>query len=181
MNLFKAILLKVTSALVFELMSAMVRSLSESVPLGQQVFFRSAFAVLPVAVIYAWRQELHYALHTRRPLGHLGRGMIAMCSMFLNFAALAYLPLSDATAISFAAPLITVVFAALFLGERAQLFRWAAVGVGFFGVMVTLWPYLNLAQFGHGGSASAVATIGDRKSTRLNSSHVALSRMPSSA
>ncbi len=151
MNLLKAILLKVASALLFALMSALVRYLGESVPLGQQVFFRSAFAVLPVVVIFVWRRELDTALRTSRPLGHIGRGLISVAGMFLNFAALARLPLSDATAIS---------FAAMFLGERVRVFRWSAVGVGFVGVVVMLWPYLNLAQFGPSGAASAAATIG---------------------
>jgi drug/metabolite transporter (DMT)-like permease len=160
MNLLKAILLKLASALLFALMSALVRYLGESVPLGQQVFFRSAFAIVPVALIYAWRHELHHALHTKRPFGHAGRGLISVAGMFLNFAALARLPLSDATAISFAAPLITVAFAAMFLGERVRIYRWSAVGIGFAGVLVMLWPYLNLAQFSPGGSATAAATIG---------------------
>ena len=160
MNLVKAILLKVASALLFALLSALVRHLGESVPLGQQVFFRSAFAIVPVIVIYQWRGELHTALHTSRPFGHVGRGLISVAGMFLNFAALARLPLSDATAISFAAPLITVAFAAMFLGERVRVYRWSAVGIGFVGVVVMLWPYLNLAQFGPGGSAGTVATVG---------------------
>ena len=160
MNLLKAILLKLASALLFALMSALVRSLGDSVPLGQQVFFRSAFAIVPVVLIYAWRHELHHALHTKRPFGHVGRGLISVAGMFLNFAALVRLPLSDATAISFAAPLITVAFAAMFLGERVRIYRWSAVGIGFAGVLVMLWPYLNLAQFSPGGTATAAATIG---------------------
>jgi drug/metabolite transporter (DMT)-like permease len=160
MNLFKAISLKLTSAFLFAMMAAVVRYLGESVPLGQQVFFRSAFAILPVVAIYAWRHELHQALRTNRPLGHLGRGAISVLGMFLNFAALARLPLSDAIAITFAAPLITVAFAAMFLGERVRIFRWSAVGVGFAGVVVMLWPYLSLSQFGPGGAATAAATIG---------------------
>ncbi len=129
-------------------------------PLGQTVFFRSAFAILPVVMIYAWRRELMSAVRTTRPLGHLGRGAISVCGMFLNFAALARLPLVDATAISFAAPLITVAFAAWFLGERVRIFRWSAVAVGFAGVIVMLWPYLNLSQYAAGGTATQVATIG---------------------
>ena len=160
MNLLKAILLKLASALLFALLSALVRYLGESVPLGQQVFFRSAFAIVPVVLIYAWRQELHHALHTKRPLGHAGRGLISVAGMFLNFAALARLPLSDATAISFAAPLITVAFAALFLGERVRISRWSAVAAGFAAILVMLWPYLDVRQFTPGGSASAAATIG---------------------
>jgi drug/metabolite transporter (DMT)-like permease len=160
MNLLKAILLKVASALMFALMSALVRYLGETVPLGQQVFFRSAFAIVPVILIYVWRHELSAALYTSRPLGHVGRGMISVAGMFLNFAALARLPLSDSTAISFAAPLITVAFAAIFLGERVRVYRWSAVGFGFVGVIVMLWPYLNVAQFTPGGSAKTAATIG---------------------
>jgi drug/metabolite transporter (DMT)-like permease len=158
MNLLKAILLKLASALLFALMSALVRYLGESVPLGQQVFFRSAFAIVPVVVIYAIRQELHHALHTKRPFGHVGRGAISVAGMFLNFAALARLPLSDATALSFAAPLITVAFAAMFLGERVRIYRWSAVGVGFVGVMVMLWPYFDVAHYA--GPGTAAATIG---------------------
>jgi drug/metabolite transporter (DMT)-like permease len=83
-----------------------------------------------------------------------------MAGMFLNFAALARLPLVDATAISFAAPLITVAFAAWFLGERVRIYRWSAVAVGFAGIIVMLWPYLNLAQYAAGGSATVAATVG---------------------
>ena len=159
MNLLKAILLKLASALLFALMSALVRYLGESVPLGQQVFFRSAFAIVPVVVIYAIRQELHHALHTKRPFGHVGRGAISVAGMFLNFAALARLPLSDATALSFAAPLITVAFAAMFLGERVRIFRWSAVGAGFAGVLVMLWPYLDVAHYSGAGAAALIGAI----------------------
>lgn len=66
------------------------------------------------------RGELGAAFRTGRPLGHVTRGLIAVASMFLNFAALARLPLVDATAISFAAPFITVALAVLVLKERGR-------------------------------------------------------------
>jgi drug/metabolite transporter (DMT)-like permease len=74
--------------------------------------------------------------------------------MFLNFAALARLPLVDATAISFAAPLITVAFAAIFLGERVRIYRWSAVAVGFVGVLVMLWPHFDFEHLMVAGSAT---------------------------
>ena len=161
MNVVKAFLLKAFSALLFALLSACVRYLGEqSVPLGQMVFFRAAFAIVPVLLIDAGRRELADVIRTERPLGHLLRGAISMAGMFLNFAALARLPLVDATAISFAAPLITVAFAAWFLGERVRIYRWSAVAVGFAGIIVMLWPYLNLAQYAAGGSATVAATVG---------------------
>jgi drug/metabolite transporter (DMT)-like permease len=53
--------------------------------------------------------------------------------MFSNFSALTRLPLADATAISFASPLITVALAAVILKERVRIYRWSAVIVVFLG------------------------------------------------
>jgi drug/metabolite transporter (DMT)-like permease len=143
-NAIKAISLKVASALIFAVMAAQVRYLGTAYPIGQVVFFRSAFAIVPVVVIYAWRRELEAAIRMGRPFGHAGRGLTAIGGMFCNFSALARLPIVDATAISFAAPLITVAMAALLLKERVRIYRWSAVIVGFTGVLVMLVPYLDL-------------------------------------
>jgi len=139
-------------------MSVLVRYVGATVPLGQVVFFRSAFAIIPVVVIYTWRGELGAAFRTGRPFGHVTRGLIAVVSMFLNFAALARLPLVDATAISFAAPFITVALAALILKERVRIYRWCAVMAGFAGVLVMLWPYLNVGALVTAGSTAS--TVG---------------------
>jgi drug/metabolite transporter (DMT)-like permease len=158
MNIGLAILIKLLSVLLFAMMSALVRFLGDVVPVGQVVFFRSAFAIVPVLAIYAWRGEIGAAIRTGRPLGHLTRGLISVASMFLNFASLARLPLIDATAISFAAPFITVALAAVILGERVRAYRWSAVVVGFCGVVVMLWPYLDVPALV--GAGSTPTTIG---------------------
>src|SRR6202043_555254 len=144
-NAIKAISLKVASALIFAVMAAQVRYLGTAYPIGQVVFFRSAFAIVPVVVIYAWRRELEAAIRMGRPFGHAGRGLTAIGGMFCNFSALARLPIVDATAISFAAPLITVAMAALFLKERVRIYRRSAVIVGFIGILVMLAPYFDPA------------------------------------
>ena len=159
MNLLKAISLKLISALLFAVMSALVRSLGEQVPVGQMVFFRSAFAILPLVVIYAWRRELGAAVRTNRPFGQLGRGLLSVGGMFSNFAALARLPLADATAISFASPLITVALAALILKERVRVYRWSAVVVGFAGVIVMLLPHLDAGRLAAAASAGALLAM----------------------
>jgi drug/metabolite transporter (DMT)-like permease len=158
MNIGLAILIKLLSVLLFAMMSALVRFVGDVVPVGQVVFFRSAFAIVPVLTIYAWRGEIGAAVRTGRPLGHLTRGLISVASMFLNFAALARLPLVDATAISFAAPFITVALAAIVLGEQVRAYRWSAVVVGFCGVVVMLWPYLDVPRLIGAGSTST--TVG---------------------
>jgi drug/metabolite transporter (DMT)-like permease len=155
MNLFKGITLKLISALLFAAMSALVRDLGKVAPVGQMVFFRSAFAILPVVVIYAFRGELGTAVRTNRPLGQLGRGLLSVGGMFTNFAALVRLPLADATAISFASPLITVALAAIVLKERVRIYRWSAVLVGFAGVIVMLIPHFEPGHYAAIGAASA--------------------------
>ncbi len=157
MNVFTAIVIKLVSVFLFAIMSGLVRYLGDTVPVGQVVFFRSACGIIPVIVVYAWRRELGAAVRTGRPFGHMGRGLISTAGMFLNFAALSRLPILDVTAINFASPLFTVALAAAVLKERVRIYRWSAVGVGFVGVIVMLWPYLNLSQT---AVATAAGTIG---------------------
>ncbi|MCC6888585.1 MAG: DMT family transporter [Hyphomicrobiales bacterium] len=160
MNFVKAVLLKVLAAFLFALMSVLVRWLSERYPVGQMVFYRSAFAILPVVIIYAWRRELMAAIRIGRPLDHLGRGLTAVCAMFGNFSALARLPVVDATAISFVSPLMTVALSAIFLRERVRVYRWSAVIVGFAGVLVMLSPHLDLERSAAHSAAVAGALFG---------------------
>src|SRR3954452_12947238 len=157
-NILKAVLLKLTSALMFSVMSALVRYVSDVTPVGQIVFCRSFFAIIPVMLIYAWRRELAAAFRTSRPFGHLGRGMISVAGMFFNFAALARLPIFDVTTITFTSPLITVELSAWILKERVRVYRWTAVAIGFVGVIVMLWPHLDVARYT--GAASSAATLG---------------------
>jgi len=156
MKVVHAILIKMLSVLLFALMAVLVRWLGDRVPLGQVVFFRSAFAIIPVLAIFALRGKLAAAVRTERPWGHVVRGLISVAGMFLSFASVARLPLADANALSFASPLITVALAALILKENVRIYRWTAVGIGFIGVLVMLWPYLDVSHV----TASTSATVG---------------------
>ncbi len=158
MNPYKAILFTLISSMLFAAMSALVRFLGETFPVGQIVFFRAAFAIVPVFVIFTFRGELAAMVRTRRPFGHIGRGMFSVGGMFLNFASLARLPIIDATAISFTSPLITVVFSAIFLKEKVRLYRWSAVIVGFIGVIVMLWQQFDLSRYANMANAAVAAS-----------------------
>ncbi len=139
----KGIALKLVSAVLFAVMSALIRYLGARYPIGEVVFFRSAFAVVPVVLIYAWRGELAAAVRTENPLGQASRGALSIAGMFCNFGALARLPLIEANAIGFSSPLIGVALAALVLKERVRIYRWSAVITGFLGVLVVLSPHLS--------------------------------------
>src|ERR1700683_3371861 len=143
MNTSRGISLKLVSAVLFALMSALIRYLGAKYPIGEVLFFRSAFAIVPVVIVYAWRGELAAAVRTESPFGQASRGALSIVGMFCNFGALARLPLIEANAISFTSPLIGVALAALVLKERVRLYRWSAVIVGFVGVLVVLSPHFS--------------------------------------
>lgn len=157
MNPTRAILLKIMALLLFSIMAALIKAASTHVPPWQAVFFRSFFT-LPVILLWiAQRGELRTGLKVNSPMGHFWRGLIGTTAMALGFAGLALLPLPEVTAIGFTAPLLTVVFASMFLGEQVRLFRLSAVGVGLIGVLIVLYPRLSvLAE----GGAATLATLG---------------------
>lgn len=143
------ILFKIASAFAFSCMGAAVKIVGSmpgpqnGFPVGQVVFCRSFFALIPVFVWMAMVGKLPTAFATTNRAGHIKRGLVGSMGMFCGFAGLTTLPLPDATAISFAAPLFSVVLAALLLGEVVRLYRWTAVLIGFCGVIVMLWPHLS--------------------------------------
>jgi drug/metabolite transporter (DMT)-like permease len=144
MNPLRGIGLKVLSVCVFTAMAICIKASAPHVPPGQAVFFRSFFALPVIFVWLAWEHDLRYGLRTRYPLGHLWRGLVGTSAMGLGFTALGFLPLPEATALGYAAPLLTVIFAAMFLGEQVRAFRLTAVGFGLAGVLIVLWPNLSV-------------------------------------
>ena len=96
-----------------------------------------------VGLVKRPRGQLKGALRTERPKEHLLRGVFSVVGTFATFAALARIPIADFTAIAFASPLITVIFAAVFLKEKVHAYRWSAVAFGFCGVILMLMPYFR--------------------------------------
>jgi drug/metabolite transporter (DMT)-like permease len=152
--------LKLVSTFVFSVMVVLVKHVGERVPVGEVVFFRSAFALVPVVAVLMWERQLTASLSTSRPTGHLFRAFFGVTSMALWFGGFARLPIADALAISYAAPLMTVALAAIMLGEVVKAHRWGAVALGFAGVVVILSPHLgDLKSIGtdRGSTGAAMA------------------------
>ena len=161
MNPLRGIALKIASVCVFVGMASLIKATSDHVPPGQAVFFRSFFA-LPVFIAWLWmRHELSTGLRTVSPLGHVWRGVVGTSAMGLGFAGLGLLPLPEVTAIGYAAPILVVVFAAMFLGEDVRLFRLSMVALGMLGVVIVLSPRLSLggADTTHAESLGAMIVL----------------------
>ena len=163
MRPLRGIGLKLGSVLIFIVMSAMIKTTAAHVPAGQTVFFRSFFAIPVIVAWLAMRHELRTGFRAINPLGHVWRGLMGTCAMGLGFAGLGYLPLPEVTAIGYAAPLLTVIFAAMFLGEEVRAFRITAVILGLTGVMIVLSPRLTLIEgetTGHREAFGAMLVLG---------------------
>ena len=159
MNPIRGILLKVLSVAVFVAMAALIKAARGEVPPGQAVFFRSAFAVPVILVWLIATRKLARGLTTRNPMGHLWRAVVGTTAMGCGFAGLGLLPLPEVTAIGYAAPLLSVVFAAMFLGEQVRAFRILAVILGLVGVIVILSPRLTALNGGEIGATEALGAI----------------------
>ncbi|HWJ76299.1 MAG TPA: DMT family transporter [Kaistia sp.] len=137
------VLLKVISTIAFTAMATQIKLLADRIPAGEVAFFRSAFALIPVLTFVGLRGQLPTVFLTPRISGHVLRSIAGASSMFCGFTALGLLPLSDATAIGYAAPLLTVIFAVFLLGEVIRIYRWTAVVIGLIGVVVILSGYVE--------------------------------------
>jgi len=162
MRPLRGIALKLGSVLVFIVMVSMIKATADHVPAGQSVFFRSAFAIPVIVIWLVMRRELSTGLRAASPMGHVWRGFAGTCAMGLGFAGLGYLPLPEVTAIGYAAPLLTVIFAAMFLGEDVRLFRLSCVALGLVGVLIVLSPRLTLLEGGasHAEAFGALLVLG---------------------
>ena len=150
-----AVGLKLAAIFLFVSMAAVIKATSDAVPPGQAVFFRSTFAIPVILTWLILRNELRQGLITRKPGYHILRGILGASAMGLTFTGLGLLPLPEVTAIGFAAPIFTVILAAILLGERIRMIRVTAVGLGLIGVSIMLWPRLSTS-----GDLQDGATLG---------------------
>ncbi len=156
-NIMRAIGLKVTSVVIFTAMASCIKAASTEVSPGEAVFFRSFFAIPVILVWLIWQGNLRNGLKTKNFSGHLWRGIIGTGAMAAGFTGLALLPLPEVTAIGFAAPILTVILAAMFLGEQVRMFRITAVVIGLIGVTIILSPRFSAAS---GDELTALAALG---------------------
>ena len=122
----------------FASMNAIIRHLSAELPPFEIVFFRN---LMGLAFMLPWLIRAGpAALRTANQKLYVGRALIGLASMLLWFSALALMPLAEATALSFTAPLFATICAVVVLGETVRLRRWTATIVGFAGAMIVLRP-----------------------------------------
>lgn len=141
-NATLGILFVIAGILAISVNDMLFKRLSGDYPLHELVFLRSllglVFSIALVRMEGGWQ-----ILKTRRPGLHIIRGLLIVAANMSYFAALAALPLADATALFFAAPLFITLLSIPVLGEKVGVMRLSAVIVGFIGVVIMQRPWAD--------------------------------------
>jgi drug/metabolite transporter (DMT)-like permease len=117
-----------------------IKFLSGGYALHQVVLIRSAIGLGVILVLIAPLTDGRGIARTSRLPMHLLRGVCVVIANMTFFLGLAAMPLADAVAIFFISPLVITGFSVIFLGEYVGPRRWAAIGIGFVGVLVMMRP-----------------------------------------
>ena len=109
----------------------------------EMVFYRGVIA-LAILVPYMIMTRSASIFRTRRVRAHLCRALLGNIGVGLIFWAYALLPMADATSLLFAAPLFVTALSPVFLGEGIDRCRWAAVIIGFGGILMIAKPSVGM-------------------------------------
>ncbi|MEP7348757.1 MAG: DMT family transporter [Sphingorhabdus sp.] len=134
------IMLRLAAMAMLGVMFALVKMAgNRGVHVSESLFWRQ-LAGLPVVMLWLWWTNNLGSIRTKRPMAHALRTGLGLTSMCLNFLAMMLLPMAAATTIGFAMPIFATMLAALLLGEATGRYRWAAIFLGFIGVLVAVQP-----------------------------------------
>ena len=145
-NIIAGMLWMVLTTIMFASVTAIVRYLGSDLPAAEAAFIRYAIGtVLLLPSLWAMRSRAFGWPAMGR---FMARGFIHGIAVILWFFAMARIPMAEVTAIGYTAPIYVTIGAAVFLGERFQLRRLAAVLVGFLGALIILRPGVSEVSWG---------------------------------
>ena len=151
----RAAWLMLGSTLSFGIMALAIRYATAHVPTQEVAFFRNAFGLL--ALLPMLMRSGRAPLRTRQLPLYFVRSAIGLASMLCAFWALGHLPMAQAVSLSYSTPLFVTIFAVLWLGETVRARRWAAVIIGFIGVLVIVRP--GTGSFSLGSLVAVAAAL----------------------
>jgi drug/metabolite transporter (DMT)-like permease len=135
---FRAAGLMLGSTVLFALMAVAIRLASETLHTFEIAFFRNFFGLLAAMPLLV--RHGPSLLRTTQLPRYFVRCLIGVVSMFCGFWAIGNLPLAQAVSLSYSTPIFVTIAAVVFLHEQVRARRWAAVLLGFVGVLVIVRP-----------------------------------------
>jgi drug/metabolite transporter (DMT)-like permease len=134
------------SALGYSASIAIVHHLVIRLPIFEIALARNIFGLM---FMLPWLTKVGFSAMRTSHLGkHAIRGVLSASNVWLLFAALAYAPVADVSAITFMMPIGASVLAVFVLRERTSFIQWIAILIGFAGALVVIRP--GMAEFNPG-------------------------------
>lgn len=142
----KGILLALGGGITLSVNDLAIKFLSGDYALHQVILIRAFIGLALVLAVIHFSRTGFRQLITTRGRAHLLRVSIVMVSNVTYFLGLAAMPLADAVATAFIAPIFVTLLSIVVLGEVVGPRRWAAVGIGMLGVIVMMRPGAGVIQ-----------------------------------
>jgi drug/metabolite transporter (DMT)-like permease len=146
-NLLRGVIYMVLGMAVLNAMDAVSKLLTDDFTGIQVAWARYTFHLVPL-VLFAGPTRVRRMVRTVNPWAQILRSTSLAVSAVFIILAFSQMPLADAIAVSFVAPLMIVALSARFLGERVGIHRWIAVIVGFVGMLILVWPSGDVFETG---------------------------------
>jgi drug/metabolite transporter (DMT)-like permease len=142
------IALMVAAVFLYSLKDSFVKMTGGYYP-AAQIIWMQYVATGTVFLIISYAREGRAVFRPKMPLLQILRGAFAASGMGLFYWAITLIPLAEATAMQFVAPLVVTALSPVLLGERIGIRRWGSVFVGFLGVLIVLRPEFGGARLGY--------------------------------
>ena len=147
-NLFKGVLFFMTAILVISVVDTICKLFTKELHAIQIVWGYFIGINLTLWVFFFLKGEkLSKLMMTNKPILQILRPAFLVCSISSLFVGLTYLPLAEATAIGFVAPLFITILSVPILKEKVGIHRWIAILIGFTGIIIIIRPGGEFWQF----------------------------------
>ncbi|MEM7207650.1 MAG: DMT family transporter [Pseudomonadota bacterium] len=173
--------------LLFDIQGAIIKHLGDRYPVEELATFRNIFGLIPSAFVLwisaEWHQSGRYIKIRQWRLAFL-RGFYVAGAQFCFYLALTKLEFATATTLAFVGPIFITLLSIPILGHSVGIWRWAAVAIGFFGMVwimrpgsdvFTLYALLPIcASFGYSLSTVSVRLIDEKIPTALINAYASI-------
>jgi len=132
-------LLTILGGGLLAIMDAISKELTNYLPIIQVVWSRYFFHAI-IVIIYLLLSQPRSVFESNQPRLQIQRSFLLFVATLAMYTSLRYLPLADAAAVQFSAPVLVTILSSLFLGERIGIRRYIAVLAAFCGVLIIVQP-----------------------------------------
>jgi drug/metabolite transporter (DMT)-like permease len=139
-NIQAAAFFMLISVTGFSIMDLSVKWTTASYPIGEVIFFRMIFGIIPLIFVVP-KERWKNLFETKKPGLHFIRCLTGTCALFAVYASLHYLPLAQTVSLTFASPIFSTILSIIILHEVVRMRRWLAIILGFIGVCVLVNPF----------------------------------------